>query len=90
MEWISVKEKMPKEYTDVLILNKYKNYEKKTSFMIFTAYWDDLNRVFRSNITGLFTRFLPDEFWHMAEFKKKEITHWMPLPELPKEDYGDR
>lgn len=78
--WISVKEKLP---------------EDKISFLgtdgetIFVAEWnDDLEEYVVGSRTECYycggksrVSFKDEKSWHDC----KKITHWMPLPELPKE-----
>ena len=61
MEWISVKDRLPEKWEDVLICNCYSEVDTD---MI----WE--------NPSGSF------EFY----FEGGNVTHWMPLPEPPKED----
>ena len=63
MNWISVKERLPKDGVTVLVRTTY----------------------------GLVAAALHDTYLHEREegdnsFDDSEVTHWMPLPEPPKED----
>jgi hypothetical protein len=62
MEWISVKERLPKESGDYLITD---------TGTCFVSYFDVEEQKWE---------FFGVEFW-----KHEEVTHWMPLPEPPKE-----
>lgn len=66
MEWISVKDKLPKIKKYVFILFRggsiYKGYLVANGWLAHTEYDTDYKADFIS------------------------VTHWMPLPELPKED----
>lgn len=61
MEWISVKDRLPKPFRDVLAIMD--NGDMHVLYMVQDGTW---NRFF-------------------AERGLKNITHWMPLPEPPKE-----
>lgn len=78
MEWISVKTRLPEALVTVLLV-----YKDKFGKEQLTGYWDDSNRCFIQNSI----QFLPPEPYLMcADYlthKKKEITHWMPLPAPP-------
>jgi hypothetical protein len=81
MKWINVKERLPKLNTPVLILGK--PYENKPK-MFAVAIWnfDDWEKPESS-----FDWFEIDEMFvdAMSDYTDSNITHWMPLPEPPKE-----
>lgn len=68
MEWISVKDRVPRLHAKVLILNKYE--EQFVALCV-----DDLTveLCIECNCEGGGTEAL-------------NVTHWMPLPEPPKEE----
>lgn len=67
MKWISVKDKLPEEGTDVLSCN-IKSKEIAIDYIV----------KFESEPLGyIWACRLQDEF--------NNVTHWMPLPELPNE-----
>lgn len=70
--WISVKERLPEEGIEVLIFGKVLN---------------DISKVL-----GVRARFRGDQEWKYTwesedihVYKQDDVTHWMPLPEPPKE-----
>lgn len=68
-EWIKVQDKFPVHEQDVIFYNKDRD-------MIFVGrfylQWGSINYAhFRENL---------DDWW----FEDEEITHWMPLPDPPK------
>ncbi len=60
-KWISVEERLPKDYVDVLV-------------------YDKLDGIGVCQYSSVLRKFFGDE-----EGMYLEITHWMPLPEPPKE-----
>jgi len=65
-EWISVKERLPEVFKDVLIANKRgKHYD------ISKGWWT--GTYFDRPARGVYRRY-------------KNVTHWMPIPEPPKEE----
>lgn len=68
-EWISVNEKLPKPYIPVLVCRRMFG-DGKQGFTI-----ECINRLFGGDLV-----------WN-GDLKtfKSEVTHWMPLPEPPKE-----
>lgn len=77
MEWISVKDGLPEDLKPVLI-----HYKDKTGIVIMTAHWDDLNSCFVNEAMGFLCT---DDETDKLCYRKRYITHWMPLPEPPKE-----
>lgn len=75
-DWISVEERMPPLDTDVLVfavgLPEW-GFEGKTTMAITFRYWSDSK--------GCEQWSTPWQYFH----KDYKITHWMPLPEPPKE-----
>lgn len=62
-QWISVEERLPNHYEEVLVVSKLKN-------IVYFAWYDADISMFMGN-------------GHM--WTTREVTHWMPLPEPPKE-----
>ena len=62
-EWISVKDGLPEDWTDVLILSRFGFLE--------TAVYTGAPGKWRVG-------------WNGDMLEANSITHWMPLPELPK------
>lgn len=74
MEWISVKDRLPKEYnSDVINSNHVLIYVPR------------LNEVFKACIF-----YLDQEEWcvddMLLSLNFNEVSHWMPLPDKPNED----
>ena len=69
-EWIKTSERLPAEYTDVLVC--WRNSNCKT-FDIFMAHLD------RNDKDKL--KFVE---WGEGDYALSEIPYWMPLPEPPK------
>ena len=84
-EWISVKDKFPREMVTVLLLCDCNGRVK-----IFSGYCEN----------GLFCLYLPElkflegsggidfpaNIWEIRKTDKNNtITHWMPIPEMPNE-----
>lgn len=76
--WISVEEKMPPEDTEVLVYatEKIKGFGSVTAI----CEYSETTSMF-GNKTGRYDWSSPWEYFHV-DYK---ITHWMPLPEPPKE-----
>lgn len=87
--WISVEERLPEVLTPVLVMHRYEPYDRVTigyrfqpdkrrkPYWIFFAYWmgDDMMH-----------HAIGD---HMICPGGEYVTHWMPLPEPPKEDHHE-
>lgn len=69
--WVSVKDKLPEEKTNPLTLD----YEEVVCAVNFSIGRDV--RVYK---------FGEGHFWHGPEIMDQYITHWMPKPELPREE----
>ena len=74
-EWISVNDRLPETDNDYLVLTESKD--------IFKAYFNEYSKEFGSysDIYDTDTLGYVDSEW----LKYEEITHWMPLPQPPKE-----
>ena len=66
-EWISVKERLPRQNTDVL------TFAPKMAMPIVVDWYN-----------GYYGE--DDGEWYEGWQTGRKITHWMPLPELPKGD----
>lgn len=99
MDWINVKEKLPKNEEVVLVTCNRNGYkfitiaihedgtmlEEDSNFV-----WYDINKHDRYN-EELDDYYVPEGWWENHEFDSDEynnmidceVTHWMPLPELP-------
>lgn len=80
MEWISVKDRLPEEGQEVLVISRgwgeplvyvgqYKRVESETSWL--------------TGITSKASNWL---LWGWSYIKEPQVTHWMPLPKPPKEE----
>jgi len=75
MKWISVKDKLPQKYQRVLVTDgKQICLHYKQSFI---NWQDERGHDLYCSCT---------ENKDKCEFREGDITHWMPLPELPKEE----
>ena len=79
MEWISVKESLPKEDGRYLVVNKA--YDRMTVEV--TEFTTNLHRIddytFRDEVRPGWYTFDPE----VGYFERTHIAYWMPLPELP-------
>lgn len=77
MEWISVKDKIPNERCNFLGTN---------GEIVFCAYWcDEINNYIVGGWESCcYCGGKNRVFFSRNDHTKKEITHWMPLPEPPK------
>ena len=72
-KWISVEERLPEEV-------KRDDEEASSTDIVIVAVRDDMNNIFVSD------DILCKGEWVNYSAPLFEVTHWMPLPELPKED----
>ncbi|MDO4564816.1 MAG: DUF551 domain-containing protein [Clostridia bacterium] len=80
LKWISVKDRLPEAYTDVLLLVKDTEGEE-VNYWVFTGWlWDD-------EWATTFCHGHKSIAKENAEHRccANEVTHWMPLPKLPRE-----
>lgn len=72
--WISVKDELPEEHAD--------EHQYEFEQFLCSTVWDDVRMV------GFGTRIGDDKphFWSGNSIWDDWVTHWMPLPEPPKED----
>lgn len=73
MEWISVKDKLP-EYTGTLYGNKI------TDVVLFT----DSKDIYTGHLESVRPDFINEYWTDYSDETVNNVTHWMPLPELPK------
>ena len=80
MEWISVKDRLPDDEREVLVIahgwdgrlvyvGSHKRVESQKSWL-----------------TGITSESSEWSLWGWSYLKEPMVTHWMPLPEPPKED----
>ena len=74
--WISVEERLPEDDADVLVYAVSNDDKSRDSCIAMTSYTHNMHGF---NIEGWHT---PWQYF----FYNYMITHWMPLPEPPKED----
>lgn len=79
-KWISVEERLPEPHTDVLLIAH--GWEPQL------VYIGKLEKVEseKSWLTGLVSKASEWTVYGFSYLKKPIVTHWMPLPEPPKED----
>ena len=80
MEWISVKDKMPDDEREVLVIahgwdgrlvyvGSHKRVESQKSWL-----------------TGITSKSSEWSLWGWSYLKEPIVTHWLPMPEPPKEE----
>lgn len=81
MTWISVKERLPKEYEHVLLFWPHEaGYRPvREGYLSRMAYNDATGKNFDLPLFSDATEQVGDEGWH----DEQTVTHWMPLPEPP-------
>lgn len=75
MEWISVKDRMPADCKPVLMCVSREAREKDRSCGIFVGNFHDIGSKFFA------VECIYGDGW--IPFDVEDITHWMPLPEMP-------
>ena len=88
-QWIRVEDDMPPEYESVF--KKFKSTPKWLAGMYETIS-DDVNAVvkFEDGTKKIYTLHTADGKWnHLPILGKPIVTHWMPLPEPPKEGHHE-
>lgn len=86
MEWISVKDKLPENNNYVLVADfNFTPTEGLEADNYFIGYWDGENWFADANET--FVRVCAG--WNggiiSSDVNQQDVTHWMPLPEPPKQ-----
>ena len=94
MEWIKCDDEFPEEHQKALLFYPYKGEGGGKSFIIFVGYWNDLHKkwdVHWRKMIGPPPTNSVDEYMYIQrwldrgmELSKKKVTHWRPLPEIPK------
>lgn len=83
MEWISVKDKLPdKDGSYLVCVKSLFYYGRCMSIVNYTLnyQYDDFNR----DLIGRAIWYQYDSEY--GDFERDDVTHWMPLPELPDEE----
>ena len=79
MEWISVKDELPKEGVQVLVCSMHENGSKEPSIAM-------LDR-FDPSYSNTITWYIKGAPWRGGNWDKEpdrsSISHWMPLPKPP-------
>lgn len=83
MEWISVKDRLPEE-SDVYLVNIHQedNERGESADFVITAWYQKIPLLFLPEEIGWI---LLNEWYDHSSVMKNYISHWMPLPEPPKE-----
>ena len=85
-QWISVEDRLPEEHDT--IFKKFQNTEKWNCSMFekvsdnvnVYGYYQDGNKFVTTSTTR-------DGKWNISSIFQMTVTHWMPLPEPPKEEH---
>lgn len=72
MQWIKCSEKLPENNDDVLVYGLLENQETK----------DIYKATFHKSVNEQFGN---DQFWESEWAYDIDVSHWMPLPDAPKE-----
>lgn len=79
MDWISVRDRLPEDEQEVLVIAHgwdgrlvYVGSHKRVE-------------VQKSWLTGITNKSSEWSLWGWSYLKEPMVTHWMPMPELPKE-----
>ena len=89
MEWISVKDRLPDtdgEYLCVCYFKLCKSQLYKICYFAKDLY--EVDEIYFKDEKGKSGFYAYDGEW--GYYECRDVTHWMPLPELPKEnDYAE-
>lgn len=100
-EWISVKDRLPESGKEVQICYEYEGYTKKHKdvcigffaheFAEECGYQEDLETLCDEETDAFYlAKGWYESIKHWGEYRfvriDDDVTHWMPLPEPPKED----
>lgn len=80
-EWISVKDRLPTE-SGVYLTNVHQESDIESSDCVLMAWYQVEKPLFAPDSVGWS---LLNEFYQFSDQMRDDITHWMPLPEPPKE-----
>lgn len=80
-EWISVKDRLPEKKPIMIATTAYQN---SSDFVI--VYIDNVTWPYRRKIVTLGRYDYDCEDWKIKNAYRGIVTHWMPLPEPPKEE----
>lgn len=83
MEWISVKEKLPEKEGKYLCAEYSKQFNKHfIEVLNFAKNLYKVDKIDFKDEKGVSGFYGYDTEWGYSHFR--DVTHWMPLPELPK------
>lgn len=85
-EWISVKDRLPDEEQDVLLLIREIEFYGIHLEKRLVHHWINTGRYIDGEWATTYCfghKYISEEVNNKCELA---VTHWMPLPELPKED----
>lgn len=94
MEWISVNDRLPEPEQAVLICVDYEQDEETEQWITKGFYENGEQEVWQSNYDFSFydsDSKIREAWYEISHFPDKyqdidgEVTHWMPLPELPRD-----
>lgn len=83
MEWISVKDRLPEDEAGLVFHDD--GMLCFTTVLIFDGYVTIGNRLIVKKVGSQYLDKLATDGWVWGE-NRKSVTHWMPLPEPPKEE----
>lgn len=78
--WISVKDKLPEPEQDVLVIA-----HGWSGRLLYIGSYQRMEAE-TSWLTGVTSKASDWSLWGWSYLREPEVTHWMPLPEPPKED----
>lgn len=78
--WISVKDKLPEPEQDVLVIA-----HGWSDRLLYIGSYQRMEAE-TSWLTGVTSKASDWSLWGWSYLREPEVTHWMPLPEPPKED----
>lgn len=79
-KWISVKDRLPEPKVDVILIAKGWNDRQ-----VYIGRLDEV-KPSKSWLTGLTSNGSQWTVWGFSYLKEPIVTHWMPLPDMTKED----
>lgn len=80
MDWISVKDRLPEDGQEVLVISH--GWGER---LVYVGQYKRVESE-TSWLTGITPKVSNWLLWGWSYIKEPQVTHWMPLPEPPKED----